>query len=239
MDHALMRLAALLFPVLAAATQAADPPITVVGYPWAPFISPMGEPFRPRPAGDDTLARWFHQADRNGDATLTPDEMQADADRFFARLDTNHDGEIDPEELVVYEWEVAPEIQLNSKWRQTRSQAGATRPAQNGDAREGRRPGTFAMAGLDDCLQGAARYSLLNLPQPVAAADTDFNRAITIGEFRQAALARFELLDRGRLGRLTLQALQPLVPPPPKRCRPKRDEKDIDTRIGVPLPPRD
>jgi hypothetical protein len=29
------------------------------------------------------------------------------------------------------------------------------------------------------------------------------------------------------------------VPPPPKTCRPRRDEKDADTRIGLPLPPRD
>ena len=29
--------------------------------------------------------------------SLTADEMQADADRFFATLDTNRDGEIDPD----------------------------------------------------------------------------------------------------------------------------------------------
>ncbi len=229
-----MPLAALLFPVLAAVAQPADPPITVVGYAWAPFISPMGEPFRPRPAGDDTLARWFHQADHNRDAVLTPLEMQADADRFFAKLDSNHDGQIDPEELVVYEWEVAPEIQLNSKWRRAPGQ-----PDRADRKNEDRRRGSFAMTGLDDCLQGGARYSLLNLPQPVAAADADFNRAITSGEFRQAAVARFQLLDRGSQGRLALQDLQPFVPPPPKTCRPRRDEKDADTRIGLPLPPRD
>lgn len=224
---------ALIFPLLAAAAQPAEPPITVVGYAWAPFISPMGEPFRPRPAGDDTLARWFHQADGNRDAWLTPSEMQADADRFFAQLDTDQDGEIDPEEMVVYEWEVAPEIQLNSKWRRAPGQPERA-PRKNDGGR-----GTSAMTGLDDCLQGGARYSLLNLPQPVAAADADFNRAITKGEFRHAALARFHLLDRGGRERLTLQELQPFVPPPPKICRPRRDEKDADTRIGLPLPQRD
>ena len=228
-----MLLAALLFPALAAVVQPAEP-ITVVGYAWAPFISPMGEPFRPRPAGDDTLARWFAQADRNQDLALTPDEMQADGDRFFAKLDADHDGEIDPEELVVYEWEVAPEIQLNSRWRRAPGQPEKAARRKNDDRRS-----TSAMTGLDDCLQGGARYSLLNLPQPVAAADADFNRAITNAEFRQAALARFQLLDRGRQGRLTLQDLQPFVPPPPKICRPRRDEKDADTRIGLPLPPRD
>jgi len=79
--------------ILLAATS--EPPINVVGHAWAPFISPMGEPFRPRDASDDTLARWFSQADRNHDGQLTPDEMRADADRFFATLDSDGDGVID------------------------------------------------------------------------------------------------------------------------------------------------
>ena len=81
-------------PLLAAAAvlQQADPPITVTAYRWAPFISPMGEPFRARSRSDDTLALWFMQADRNRDAVLTPEEMEADADRFFARLDGDRDG---------------------------------------------------------------------------------------------------------------------------------------------------
>ena len=84
----------LLIPLLLAA---ADAPINVVGHAWAPFISPMGEPFRARSTADDTLARWFQQADRNRDGSLTSDEMQADADRFFATLDENNDGELDPD----------------------------------------------------------------------------------------------------------------------------------------------
>src|SRR5690349_20909823 len=42
-------------------------PINVVGHAWAPFISPMGEPFRAHTKADNTLAMWFSQADRNGD----------------------------------------------------------------------------------------------------------------------------------------------------------------------------
>src|SRR5438270_11427695 len=91
-----------------------EPPINVVGHAWAPFISPMGEPFRARSATDDTLARWFNQADRNHDGQLTPDELRSDADRFFTLLDVDGNGEIEPEELVNYEWELAPDIQLDS-----------------------------------------------------------------------------------------------------------------------------
>ncbi len=41
-----------ILPILAAAAQA-DEPVMVTAYPWAPFISPMGEPFRGR--SDETL----------------------------------------------------------------------------------------------------------------------------------------------------------------------------------------
>jgi hypothetical protein len=102
---------------------AEQPPITVKAYPWAPFISPMGEPFRGRATAESPIARWFAQADRNLDGVLTPAEMQADADRFFARLDGNKDGQIDPDELKIYEWEIAPDIQVNSNWKRPRGQA--------------------------------------------------------------------------------------------------------------------
>ena len=86
-------------------------------------------------------------------------------------------------------------------------------------------------------LQGAARYGLLNFPEPVAAADTDFNRSISLTEFRQAALARFQLLDgagAGRVGLAQLQALRPAL----ATDRRRRPDKDVpDARIGSPLPP--
>src|SRR5205814_4402577 len=111
-----MPLPALLLLMLLAATDAPDTrPVFVTGHAWAPFISPMGEPFRAHTATDDTLARWFNQADRNHDSQLTPQEMQADADRFFATLDTDGDGQIGPEELIHYEWELAPDVQLSSR----------------------------------------------------------------------------------------------------------------------------
>ena len=43
-----MPLPALIVPLLMSAAQAEEPPIIVRAYPWAPFISPMGEPFRAR-----------------------------------------------------------------------------------------------------------------------------------------------------------------------------------------------
>src|SRR4051794_27434414 len=112
-----MILVAAILPLLISAAEATAPDASIIvrGHAWAPFISPMGEPFRAHSATDDTFANWFYGADRNRDGALTPDEMQADADRFFAKLDTDHDGEIGPDELVQYEWEIAPEIQVNNR----------------------------------------------------------------------------------------------------------------------------
>ena len=85
-------------------------------------------------------------------------------------------------------------------------------------------------------LQGAARYGLLNIPQPVASADADFNRAMTLVEFRQAASYRFKLLDSSGQGRLTLAELEERLPTRPKGKRAKPRKDAIDTRVGLPLP---
>jgi hypothetical protein len=208
--------------ILFSAALADAQPITVRGYPWAPFISPMGEPFRPPSSGEAPIARWFVQADRNRDGVLTPDEMQADAERFFARLDGDRDGQIDPDERRTYELEIAPEIQVNSDWRQARGQAKPKHDDHDG----------YHINGL----QGAARYGILNIPQPVASADADFNRAITLAEFKQAAAYRFTLLDSNGQGRLVLPELTERLPVRPKGKRPKPRKNDVDRRIGAPLP---
>jgi hypothetical protein len=232
-------------PLLAALAQVApSTPITVTGHQWAPFISPMGEPFRAHSVTDDTLADWFYRTDTNRDGYLTEAEMVADAQRFFAKLDTDHDGELGPDEIAQYEYDVAPEIQVMSKTRRAPGRP-AVIPAQreSDDAdRARRRHGPddedyYGSLGMGGALQGAARYSLLNLPEPVAAADTDLNRSITLQEFRQAAVDRFQLLDKAHQGRITLAQLEAMPHVPTKDGRKhKFDLEAPDTRIGAPLP---
>ena len=230
---------AILLPLLAVAAAPAERPINVVGHAWAPFISPMGEPFRARTATDDTLARWFNQADRNHDGQITPDEMKADADRFFATLDSDGNGEIGPEELIHYEWELAPDIQLSSRLKRQPGEAPTIKRPEfaedSSDARRYRRgdgePDT--LIGL----QGAARYGLLNMPEPVAAADADFNRAISRAEFEAAAFARFQLLDTGHRGSLTLAALEAMWTSVLAKVHERKHRSEpIDTRVGEPVP---
>jgi len=233
-----MPLHVLMVAVAMSVAAAEEPPITVRGYPWAPFISPMGEPFRPPSTGDAPIARWFVRADRNRDGVLTADEMQADADRFFARLDSNHDGGIDPEEIATYEWEVAPDVQVNSQWKRPRGEV-AAKPESDRDhsAWDGSRKREDRYDGYrSDGLQGAARYGLLNIPQPVASADADLNRLITLTEFRKAASYRFKLLDNYGQGRITLPELEARLPTRPKGKQAKPRKDAADTRIGSPLP---
>ena len=222
--------------LLLAAVETPDArPINVTGHAWAPFISPMGEPFRARSATDDTLARWFTQADRNHDGVLTADEMLADAERFFATLDSDHNGEIDPDELAHYEYEVAPDIQVMSKTRRTPGNA-AAKPERS---KRHRRPGDEiddAALAIGGGLQGGARYGLLNMPEPVAAADTDFDRGISLTEFKQAAVTRFALLDSSHAGRLSLAQLEAMRPVITVDGRSKRSKKGPDARVGNPLP---
>jgi hypothetical protein len=180
----------------------------------------MGEPFRSREAGDDTLARWFGQADTDRDGLVTQAEMETDALRFFATLDTDGDREILPAEINTYEWQVAPEVQVNARWRDPRGEGKSSR---------GRDPRTsYDPRGL----QGAARYSPLNIPQPVTSTDTDVNRAVTIAEFRVAAAQRFQLLDKNRDQRLDLAELRAQLPP--TRKEQKRAKANApDARVGT------
>jgi Ca2+-binding EF-hand superfamily protein len=65
-----------------------------------------------------------------------------------------------------------------------------------------------APSGLANDEAGAGRFGLLQIPEPVASADTNFNRGVSADEFRAAAAARFQLLDASHTGRLTLTELE-------------------------------
>jgi len=233
-----MTFLAAILPILAAAAQVTEE-ITVRAYPWARFISPMGEPFGSRSPDDDPFARWFREADRNQDGMLTADEMRADADRFFAVLDSDRDGRVGSVERMAYEATIAPEVQINSDWKRTRQEAAEARSRENRkrEDRRSRRSENRIDGYQLDGLQGAARYGLLNLPEPVSGADADFNRIVTLDEFRRAAAYRFQLLVCARSGRLTIESLKPVLPSRPKEGRRvKRPKNAGDTRIGVPFP---
>lgn len=51
-------------------------------------------------------------------------------------------------------------------------------------------------------MQGAARFGLLDLPQPVIAADANLNRGVSAKEFADAAAQRLMALDADHDGAL-------------------------------------
>ena len=202
------------------------------------FISPMGEPFRVDRNGD-ALEAWFVQADRNHDGYLSLEEMQADAERFFAMLDTNHDGEIDPDEMTHYEEVIAPEISGEPHFAvagvATGGQAEGGRGEHGGHGGRGHHGGGrfHPPRENDDGHQGASRFGLLDLPEPVASADADFNRGVSLAEFRTAAGQRFLALDLDHRGQLTLAALEAIRPAPaaqPNRQAPTEAPSDTPSQ---------
>lgn len=230
----------LLFLAAAVAVQASSPPQNSSERVGAAFLSPMGEPFFGSP-GQDGLGAWFAETDRNHDGVITVDEMTTDAKQFFERLDTNHDGEIDPDEIAHYENVIAPEVHRGPPVGVEASAADVPPGGHGGGGghggwhggRDGHYGGGgFGGLGADD-EASAGRFGLLQIPEPVASADADFNRGVSSDEFRRAAVQRFQLLDADHKGRLTLSELEDIRQAaasasrrPPKR--PNTDDGESD-----------
>ncbi len=212
------------------------------------FISPSGEPFR----GDNGLAAWFAQADANHDGAVTEAEFQADAMRFFKKLDANGDGKVDGFEIQAYEHNVVPEIgevdllepMAEGGPRRAGGGMGGGGRGRGGGGGGGRGRGGAGGAGggggmgqsqggsaLDNMpahgpsagREGAARFGLLNEPEPVANADADVDGRVTLDEWKRATARRFERLDKMHSGKLILSDLilppdakKPPGPPPPQ-----------------------
>ncbi|MDO6416441.1 hypothetical protein Q4F19_18805 [Sphingomonas sp. BIUV-7] len=162
------------------------------------FLSPMGEPFR----SEDKLSgaeHWFVQADKDNDRRVTKAEFQADAARFFATIDTDHDGVIGPEELLHYETDIAPEVMVTS----TYGDVSKIKVDSDGKLTDPPYPTRL----------GAGRYSWIITPEPVIAADANMDRGVTKLEFEVAAAARFKILDRNGDGVLVRAELPKLSTP--------------------------
>jgi hypothetical protein len=191
------------------------------------FISPAGEPFR----GPDGLRRWFDGADSDHDGALTPAEFRADFMRYFKVLDANGDGLIDGVENSAYETAIVPEITrfglADEGERPARAFGGGGEGGRRGGGprggggvppgggRGGEEGGGPRMGGGAHGpgaarLEGAARYALLNIPQPVRGADANLDWKVSAAEWAKAAAQRFALLDADTDGRLTLESLPPL-----------------------------
>jgi hypothetical protein len=198
------------------------------------FFSPMGEPFRTEPGEKLPEELWFEGADKNGDGKITRAEFLADAGRWFRILDVNHNGEIGPEEIEHYEEDIAPEVSGGGFDEESpKGDGGGGKHKRGGGGGGGGHGGGGEERGRhgygaddsggessDDSSSddqpkpaynsnniGAARFSYLDIPEPVASADTDFNRGVSPSEFVAAANQRFDTLDVNHDGVLTREEL--------------------------------
>ena len=184
------------------------------------FISPSGQPFRAAAGEPYPAARWFAQADRNGDGRIDRAEFRADAEAFFRVLDKNRDGVIDGFEIASYEQDMVPEIlgayrAWSAPTDAPQGEEHATRHGRRGAAR-----GDDDSAGGAEVLGGASPYELTPDPEPVAAADRSLSGRISLADFLAVADQRFDRLDSKHLGYLTLADLPKTPVQQPARRRP-------------------
>lgn len=180
-------------------TLSAEPAPQHFGRPQV-FIAPSGETFR-APAGEPyPVARWFAGADANHDGKLTEVEFEADFMRYFNSLDLDHDGVVDSTELERYE-QSTPELHTGAYAMDSYDAGGGE--DENGEKRA-RSLGSYMGANSP---QGAGRFDLLRIPEPVASMDVTLKGRVNRQEAQDAAEYRFSLLDDQHRGYLALADL--------------------------------
>jgi hypothetical protein len=218
------------------------------------FVSPAGEPFRRSEGGPEPMRAWFDQADSDHDGALTWPEFEADFVRYFAVLDADHDGEIGPDEVAHYESSIFPEM-ASRGYGGGAAMGGSpgTRGGGMGRGRGGMGGGRGGMGGMRGggmrqgggrpggggmaMMAGAARFGLLPISHPIMDADTDFNRGVSLAEFRQAAAHRFAMLNTGNTGRLAFpQLVQIRAQAMHFRVGPAEPQTEEERRAAIPVP---
>ena len=189
------------------------------------FFSPAGQPFRAKTGEPYPIVKWFAQADTDHDGKISHDEFLADAVAFFQKLDVNHDSYVSSVENTRYENEVAPEItRMDPRVQQPRIiKEEIDDHPQEQDLPNG---GRYIKQIL-----GAAQYGLIDEPQPIRAADANFDFRISMDEWLAATEERFKMLDRNGDESITLDELP--TTPFQKAMMSDKDRKEADKKRGT------
>lgn len=176
------------------------------------YVSLMGEPFRTNEAGEDPFDQWFELADLDGNGHITRLEFRSDAEAFFARLDTNEDKVIDADEMREYEHLAPGRTRAAAGGAQAR---GAATDRVKGPGELEREKGHVPIVA-DGTAPSVSRVPkggngpitlATNVPQPVAMADLNIDRRVTLDEFTKTASKRFTNYDLDQDSRLTRKEL--------------------------------
>lgn len=176
------------------------------------YVSLMGEPFRTNDAGEDPFDQWFALADEDGNGAVSRLEFRSDAEAFFARLDTNEDKVIDADEMREYEHLAPGRTRAAAGGAQAR---GAASDRIKGPGELEREKGHVPVVAdgtapsISRVPKGGNGSSTIaaNTPQPVAMADLNIDRRVTLDEFIRTASNRFTRYDQDQDGRLTAKEL--------------------------------
>ncbi len=173
------------------------------------YMSLMGEPYWTNSAGVAPFDQWLKMADLDEDGAISNVEFVKDADAFFESLDLNGDKIIDGDEMAKYE-QLAPGrtraagggAQMPSS---VRPKAKASTTVEQGQV------GVVSGSDAPSATRihpGGGRINFAEVPQPVAMADANLDRRVTVEEFRRTAAKRFSNYDVDKDGRLTRKELR-------------------------------
>ncbi len=195
--------AAITLPALAQPVPPGGGDMISNGFTTQVFFSPSGQPFRAKGTDPYPVATWFAQADKDHDGKISRDEFDADAMAFFKVLDRNHDNYISSPENTYYETAVAPEItSIDPRITQPVNYHSESDPDMGADQDQDPTHGRYQKS-----IQGASQFSVIDEPQPVRAADANFDFRISVDEWENATAQRFNLLDRNGDGFITTDEL--------------------------------
>lgn len=167
-----------------------------------PIASLLGEPLAapgPGVACETVQGQWFDRADGNRDGVLDRAEFLADALRWFAVADVDHDGSIAPAELG----EIRARFNAPRVMGTTAQDPDLVPPAQ-----QPRRPGAQVSTTVGGSGGAPSRAELAREPiDPVMAADTNLDFRVSQAEFQIMVEKRFAALDPGKQGTIAKAAL--------------------------------
>lgn len=173
------------------------------------YLTLMGEPFRTNEAGEAPFDQWWKLADADSDGAVSRLEFRTDAESFFGNLDANGDKVIDADEMAQYE-DLAP-------GRTRAAGGGANLPSSKRPTAKSSAPveeGQVALVTGGDAPSatrihpGGGRINYSEVPQPVAMADLNLDRRVTLDEFTKTAGRRFTNYDTDQNGRLVPKELR-------------------------------
>ena len=173
------------------------------------YMSLMGEMFRTNDAKQAPFDQWFKLADQDGDGGISRLEFRGDAEAFFATLDSNGDKVIDGDEMAEYEL-MAPGKTRAAGGGAQKASSGRPTPKSSAPVEKGQ----VALVTTGDAPSasrihpGDSRINFSEVPQPVAMADLNIDRRVTLDEFVKTAGKRFTNYDVDQDGRLTRKELR-------------------------------